>query len=984
MPVPKIFLLGAPRIEVDGMPAELDTRKALALIAYLTVTRQRHSRDSLSTLFWPEYGDSRARASLRRTLSALNRALAGDWLDIERESIGLNPQHPLWVDVDQFQQRLAACAQHDQATPEGNAACLRLLTEAIDLYRDDFMAGFALRDSPNFDEWQFFQAEGLRRELAGALEHLVRGHTSAGEWTPAIRYARRRLSLDPLHEPAHRSLMELYAWSGERAAALRQYRECVRILDHELGVPPLEETTRLYQSIKENQVLPPRVEPNPPLQPAQPPTPASPALQHASVVPHDDAPLVGRAAEWDALLRGYSTITGDGKLITIEGEPGIGKTRLAEEFLAYVQRNDATTITARCYEGENNLTFGPFVEGLRALLSQPEQSAKLAQLPPHVLSELLRLLPERALLHPGLPDPPPLDNPGAQNRFFEGITQVVLHCCAGSRPGILFLDDVQWADAASLELLAFILRRLRGRPLLVLLTSRSDQVPADHRLRQLLTEAQRAGIATTLPLPRLDQDAVVALVESLGDTATGGPGVADLSQRLYAESEGLPLFLHEYIAVLRSGTSLAEDGWSLPGGVRDLLLSRLSGVSETGWQLLHTAAAIGRSFDFDTLREASGRSEDEVLSGLEALTAQGLVVEQRETSGEAGLIFDFSHDKLRALVYEQTSLARRRLLHRRIAEALSGMRGRRAPGALAGQIAHHFRLAGQEPEAAEYARLAGDYARTLYANAEALAHYRSALALGHPAAAALHAATGDLLTLLGEYSAAVTAYETAASLADTAAVGPIEHKLGAVHHRRGEWDLAADYFKAALRALGDDGPAAERARIYADWSLTLHRSGTASEETMPSHLAGQALLLAEQAADQRALAHAHNVLGILASHQGQLGQAEQHLQRSLHLATTLGDTGAQAAALNNLALMRQAAGDLPAALQFAETALSLCITQGDRHHEAALHNNLADLHHLAGQSAAAMSHLKQAVAIYVEIGVEAGTVQPRIWGLAEW
>jgi tetratricopeptide (TPR) repeat protein len=353
--------------------------------------------------------------------------------------------------------------------------------------------------------------------------------------------------------------------------------------------------------------------------------------------------------------------------------------------------------------------------------------------------------------------------------------------------------------------------------------------------------------------------------------------------------------------------------------------------------------------------------------------------------GDTDLIYDFSHDKLRALVYEQTSLARRRLLHRRIADALSNARGRRAPGALAGQVAHHYRLAGLEAEAAEFSRLAGDHARALYAHAEALGHYRSALALGHPSAPVLHEAIGDLLTLLGEYSAAITSYETAAALANTTTVGQLEHKLGAVHHRRGEWDLAADYFRAALRALGEDNHRAERARIYADWSLTLHRAGEKEDgDVSPSALAEKALALAEETEDHRALAHAHNVLGILTSNRGDLAQAEEHLQRSLGLARMLGDTGAQAAALNNLALVRQAAGDLPAALELAAMALDLCIAQGDRHHEAALHNNLADLHHLAGQSEEAMQHLKQAVSIYVEIGVEAGTVQPKIWGLTEW
>ena len=214
MPEPKVFLLGAPRIEFDGVPAELDTRKAIALITYIAITGQRPSRDALANLLWPEYSDTRARASLRRTLSSLNRALGSEWLDVERESVGLSQERRVWVDVDQFHECLAACTTHEHPASSVCGACLPLLSAAVELYRDDFLAGFTLRDSPNFDDWQFFQAESLRRELAHALEQLVRGHVARGEWKPAIHYARRRVTLDPLHEPAHRSLMELYTWAG--------------------------------------------------------------------------------------------------------------------------------------------------------------------------------------------------------------------------------------------------------------------------------------------------------------------------------------------------------------------------------------------------------------------------------------------------------------------------------------------------------------------------------------------------------------------------------------------------------------------------------------------------------------------------------------------------------------------------------------------------------------------------------------------------
>ncbi|MFQ5813568.1 MAG: AAA family ATPase, partial [Anaerolineae bacterium] len=745
-------------------------------------------------------------------------------------------------------------------------------------------------------------------------------------------------------------------------------------------VPPLEETTQLYEAIKEQRsrgageqgsegdfAVAPL-----PLRPSAPPHPRTSA---------PPLPLVGRSAEWATLLKAYAAIGADGHFVILEGEAGIGKTRLAEEFLAYLRARGAATMTARCYEGETNLAYGPFIEGLRAAIGQPGRAGWLENTPAHWLSEAARLLPEVASLRPGLPPALPLDSPGAQSRFFEGISQVLLAVCGGPPPGVLFFDDLHWADAASLDLLTYLVRRLRGRPLCILVTWRSGQVSAGHRLRHLLAEAQRAGTATLLPLSRLSLSAVMELVqrEVLSKRQALPEG---LGERLYRETEGLPFFLVEYLVAMAEGADVASSDWPLLGSVRDLLHSRLATVTETGWQLLTTAAVIGRSFDFDTLQEASGRSDDETVTALEALLAQRLVEEVRGGAGERGLICDFSHEKLRALVYEEASLARRRLLHRRVAEAFVGrVRGRRETGPLASQIAHHYRLAGQEAKAAEYFKQAGEHARALYANAEALAHFRSALALGHPEAAALHEAIGDLQTLLGEYGAALTSYETAAALGDPHTLANLEHKLGNVHHRRGKWELAESHFQAALAALGEEGFAGERARLYADWSLTAHRRGQTGQAL---DLARRGLELAETAGDTHALAQAHNILGILARSQGDLEKARHHLEHSLALAETLSDPSARTAALNNLALACGAGGETERALALVETALALCAEQGDRHREAALHNNLADLLHASGQSEAAMSHLKQAVAIFAEIGVEAGTWQPEIWKLVEW
>jgi tetratricopeptide (TPR) repeat protein len=383
---------------------------------------------------------------------------------------------------------------------------------------------------------------------------------------------------------------------------------------------------------------------------------------------------------------------------------------------------------------------------------------------------------------------------------------------------------------------------------------------------------------------------------------------------------------------------------------------------------------------------ASQRSEDEIIDALEHLLAHSLIAEvgrsaATQTTAPAPM-YDFSHEKLRTLVYEDTSLARRRLLHRRVAEALLVQtRAAHAPTAFAGHIAQHYRLAGQAQQAATYFKLAGEHARTVYANQEALADFEAALALNHPDAATLHEAIGDLRTLGGEYAAAIASYEAALAQCVAQHCATIRHKLAGVHQRRGAWGLAEQQLAAALTTLGTTGTSSQRARIAVDRSLVAHQQG---KQHGAQALARQALELAKAADDPYALAQAHNILGILASRAGDFATAQHHLEQSLALAETLDDRSIKAAALNNLALVYGASGDVERAIALTEQALRLCAAQGDRHREAALHNNLADLLHTAGHSGDAMAHLKHAVAIYAEIGVEAGTVQPAIWKLAEW
>ena len=230
-----LALLGAPAVTRNGALVSFDTRKATAVLALLAMHDHELSRERLAVLLWPEADSARARASLRRTLS-VTAAAAGPGLRVTRAAVALDPGR-VQVDVTDFE---AAAAGADAGS----------LDRAARLYRDDFLAGFALRDCPEFDDWQAATADRLRQRLAAVLERLVGACTAAGDLDRAVAHAQRWQALDPLHEPAYQELIRLLAWTGQRSAALRQYRALVRALDTELAVRPLPETTQLYDDVR--------------------------------------------------------------------------------------------------------------------------------------------------------------------------------------------------------------------------------------------------------------------------------------------------------------------------------------------------------------------------------------------------------------------------------------------------------------------------------------------------------------------------------------------------------------------------------------------------------------------------------------------------------------------------------------------------------------------------------------------------------------
>lgn len=349
----RILLLGTPRVERDGALVTIERRKSVGLLAYLAVTKQTVSRERLAALFWPDAEPSSAFAYLRTTLWALNKALGEDWALTEPGAVAFNRDANLWLDVEHFTALTLQPAPDYHAQENALRAYSESLRQAAALYRDDFMAGFSIPDSAEFEEWQFFQREAIRRDFARLLERLVMASIRLQDYEIGISAARRWVALDTLHEPAHRALMQLYAWSGQHAAAIRQYQEVARLLEAELGVTPEAETTTLYETIQGRRLSAPvldhqllavgegNVTPNPP-----PPARAQPTAEAAAKrltqevqhIPHENTPFIGREADLAEIARLFADP--NCRLLTLLGPGGIGKTRLAMAAAEATTRNE--------------------------------------------------------------------------------------------------------------------------------------------------------------------------------------------------------------------------------------------------------------------------------------------------------------------------------------------------------------------------------------------------------------------------------------------------------------------------------------------------------------------------------------------------------------------------------------------------------------------------------------------------------------------
>jgi DNA-binding SARP family transcriptional activator/tetratricopeptide (TPR) repeat protein len=755
-----IQLLGPPVVSVNGAPIEVDTRKAIAMLAYLVI-EGAVNREALSGLFWGDSSPDRSRATLRRTLSALRAGVGSEGIRADRNRVELSPGYV--CDVDRFMAAIAEIADHDHNADEVCDRCVEPLSSAAALYRGDFLGSFSVRDAPDFEDWARAVTESYRLKAGDVFQRLAMSLASTGDYTRAIDTATRWIDLDELHEPAHRLLMLLHAWAGDRPGAIRAYRGCVAVLDRELGVAPLEETTELFEAILDEDL---------------PPAPAlRRILRPAKTVP---TPVVNqmldRAEPLATLDAALESGRDQGRLCLITGDSWMGKTHLLEHLTVQGANEGYAAVLSRAYRAETMLPYGVAVQLLQPL-------ARLIggdDLPPWALDELGRLDPKLATgeVSSSAETLGPL-------RLREAFLTLI-SAASASQPILLMIDDAQWIDTASAEFLAYMLRRVEDFRGLIVISAREENM-----LHPALREMARTA------------DNRIHLTPLTVDDIPSGLAGLDLQEVMDATG-GIPLLVQES---LDSGT-VAPDS----ANVIRYMESRQERLSDLARQVMAAAAVLDGMCDASLLRDTSGRTDDEIVDAVEELVNAGLIRE--ESDGHLG----FTLDVLESVTYQATSLIRRRLLHRRAAETLEALPRSRTDARLATATANHLRAAGSD-RAAEWFNRSGDLTRAIFANDEAAMSYETAIALGHPDVGTLRLALGELAMARGDYHTATRELRAAAAQSTGPALALVEHRIGELNRILGRFELAEESFSRAEA----DHP--EPADLFADWALLRHRKG---------------------------------------------------------------------------------------------------------------------------------------------------------------
>jgi len=729
-----IFLLGPLVVQRGGrvLPdsAWRSRQERRLLLILLAAGGARVPIDRLLDWLWPDADRSAGATTLRSAISGLRHTLelpssaraSSRYILTRSGGYAWNTESGAWVDAEEFlaltdERRPTTDDRRWPQSPmlEGDGR-IQNLERAIALYRGDYLADEA--DVP----WAAAAREALRERFLSALHELAELRLVAGAYDAVIGLARRGLEHDRLREPFYRVLMQAYARAGDVASALQSYERCRHALDEELGAAPSAQTRALHAAILRGEIGGDRQQGTGDSQQLwKQPTVAYPLSPVTS-------PFVGRLGELAELSEYIGALDRQrGAVVAVVGEAGIGKTRLVAEALRSTAGAGTFTIALRCVSLERGLPFAPLSEALRPLLRAVPVDT-LRRLPTVALAQVADLLP---MLRERLPDLPMLAHPPAEghNYLLDGLVDLAL-ALAREQPLIIWCDDAQWADDATLAVLGRLARRAPRRALLVVLAYRSGELAENAALHELLRALGREMLLRPLMLGRLDDAEVAQMLAGLARVAPAR--VAGLAPRLWASSGGNPLFLSVAVQSLleaRGARSLAallpdlEAGASLPDlssapPLRDLVLSRVERLPASARMLLNQLAVIGRPASLDLIEQ---------LAGSAGLESARMLLERQFLAEEADQRLVFSHDLVRSIIVASLMSPQRRLLHRAAAIAIARLHGEKPERAA--ELAFHFERSGHgaEDELLRYAIVAGDHARRSFGYRAALTHYEIGL-----------------------------------------------------------------------------------------------------------------------------------------------------------------------------------------------------------------------------------------------------------------
>jgi class 3 adenylate cyclase/tetratricopeptide (TPR) repeat protein len=650
--------------------------------------------------------------------------------------------------------------------------------------------------------------------------------------------------------------------------------------------------------------------------------------------------LVGREEELRQILAPVDEVAaGAGRLLLLAGEPGVGKTRLAQEVTLVAHNYGFLLTVGRCYEQQQSVPFYPFREALGMLyaVAPAVVRTQASQRWPY----LGRLLPDQL----GSSTPASSESPEEQERLFRAVSGFV-EAIAELRPIALLLDDLHWADTATLQLLQHLARHTCGSAVLLLGTYRDVEVSAQHPLQAVLRDLGREQLVNRVPVKRLRKDETSVLIsETLGGMETSG----DFAALVYRHTDGNPFFTQQVLqALVENGSVFREHGqWrrrdiqeiELPESVRSVITQRASRLSSEAQEVLQEASVLGQVFTFDDLLHlkaltgADPTLEDRLDAALtEAAGAKLVRVARRDE-------YAFDHALTQQTLYTELSPRRRRRLHLAAGEAIERLPERKRQSR-AGELAWHFLQGDDEERALQYAVLAGDQAETVFAHDEAERHFRTALELtsdvdparedGAQLEAAIREKLGSVQRLRGQYREARMSLEEAARVyraaGDLEAEGRVAAQMGLIDAVTGEVERGIHRLQPLARALQERGPSDTLARLYAGLLRLFNIAGRWVEFDGTSEYL---LQLAEELGDQRLLAEAELHRGASLFHNGQYVEALSVLEAAIARADSVGDLPTQCAALNFASILYHSQHDFDRALTYRVRAVEVAERLGD-------------------------------------------------------